>query len=153
MDTPTQAALVPEQGDTMITTLLKTEHRILRVLMEAMAEWLSKAPDFVLDEMRGRTALLYVALEDHAQREERHLFTHLRPLSDRAQHLVDMMILVHDEVRDLFDAMGTLENPKGHIWTILDLTETHFGREENEVFPLAETLMPKELLVELAQRG
>lgn len=121
--------------------------------MEAMAEWLSKAPASASIEMRGRISLLYVALEAHAQREEQHLFAHLRSLSDSARHLVDMMILVHDEVRGLFEEIETMENPKEHIWTILDLTETHFVREDEEVFPLAEKLLPRELLFELAKQG
>ena len=137
----------------MITTALRIEHRILRTMMEAMAGWLAKAPATASIPMRERMGLLYLSLETHAQREEQHLFAQLRPLSARAQHLVDRMILVHDEVRDLFEELGGLENPKEHIWTILDLTETHFDREDEEVFPLAEELMPRQLLCLLAEQG
>jgi hemerythrin superfamily protein len=136
-----------------ITNILRVEHRLLRVMMEAMAEWLSKAPAAASDEMRGRVSLLAVALEAHAQREEQHLFAHLRPHSEQARHLVDMMEIVHDEVRGLFEEIETMENPKEHIWTILDLTETHFVREDEEVFPLAEELLPQETLLELAIQG
>jgi hemerythrin superfamily protein len=153
MNADAQSAPTPELGEVMITTMLRVEHRILRVMMEAMAEWLSKAPASPGVEMSARMSLLFSALEAHAQREERHLFAHLRPLSDQAQHLIDMMELVHDEVRDLFEEIETLENPKEHIWTILDLTETHFVREDEEVFPLAEEVLPRARLVELAQQG
>jgi hemerythrin superfamily protein len=129
-----------------ITDVLMVEHRLLRVMMEAMADWLSKAPASASDEMRERIGLLAVALEAHAQREEQHLFAHLRPLSEQARHLIDMMEIVHDEVRSLFEEIETMENPKEHIWTILDLTETHFVREDKEVFPLAEELLPEEYL-------
>lgn len=148
-----QSASTSDLGEVMITTVLRIEHRILRVMMEAMAEWLAKAPSTASIEMRERVSLLYIALEAHALREEQHLFSHLRPLSDGAHHLVDMMVLVHDEVRDLFEEIQSLENPKEHIWTILDLTETHFVREDEEVFPLAEALLPRDFLFELAKRG
>lgn len=137
----------------MITTVLKIEHRILRVMMEAMADWLAKADALAALEMKERISLLNIALEAHAQREEQHLFAHLHPRSDQARHLVDMMVLVHDEVRGLFEEIETMENPKEHIWTILDLTETHFVREDEEVFPLAEELLPREMLLELAMQG
>lgn len=153
MENKPQSASSPDLGEVMITSVLRVEHRILRVMMEALAEWLAKAPASASVEMRGRVSLLFAALEAHAQREEQHLFAHLRPLSDGAQHLVDMMVLVHDEVRDLFEEIATLENPKEHIWTILDLTETHFVREDEEVFPLAEAHLPHALLFELAKRG
>lgn len=153
MNANPQSDSTPDLGKVMITTVLRVEHRILRVMMEALAEWLPSAPASASAEMRGRVSLLFVALEAHAQREEQHLFAHLRPLSDRAHHLVDMMILVHDEVRDLFEEIQTMENPKEHIWTILDLTETHFVREDNEVFPLAEELLSLESLLELAKQA
>jgi hemerythrin superfamily protein len=136
-----------------ITDVLRVEHRLLRVIMETVAEWLSKAPASASAEMRVRVGLLFVAVEDHAQREEQYLFAHLRPLSDAARHLVDMMELVHDEVRGLFEEIETMPNPKEHIWTILDLTETHFVREDEEVFPLAEELLPEELLLDLASQS
>jgi len=136
-----------------ITDVLRVEHQLLHVMNEAMAEWLAKAPATAAVEMRSRTSLLFIALEDHAQREEQYLFAQLRPLSDLARHLVDMMIIVHDEVRSLFEEIQTMENPKEHIWTILDLTETHFVRENEEVFPLAEELMSEELLLDLGKQG
>lgn len=136
-------------GEVMITTVLRVEHRLLRVMMEAMADWLSKAPTSASSEMRQRIALLAIALEIHAQREEKHLFPRLRANSEGARRLVDMMVLVHDEVRGLVEELETMADPKGHIWTILDITETHFVREDEEVFPLAEQTLLPELLIEL----
>ena len=137
-------------GEVKITTVLSVEHRLLRVMMEAMSNWLAKAPVSAGAAMRERVSLLAVALETHAIREEKHLFAQLRPLSESARHLVDMMVIVHDEVRGLFEEIETMDNPKENIWTILDITETHFVREDEEVFPLAEELLLPELLVELA---
>ncbi len=143
----------PDQAEVMITSVLRVEHRMLRVMMEALAEWLSKAADASAVEMRARISLLAVALEEHALREEIHLFAHLRECSDQARHLVDMMELVHDEVRGLLEEIETLEKPRDHIWTILEITESHFVREDEEVFPLAEATLPKQLLIDLAKRG
>lgn len=139
-----------ELGEVSITTVLRVEHRLLRVMMEAMAEWLSKAAPTDSAEMRGRAQLLGTALENHALREERQLFAHLRPLSERAVHLVDMMVLVHDEVRGLLEDIETTEYPKEQIWTVLDLTETHFVKEDEQVFPLADELIAPQTLFELA---
>ena len=152
MNANSQNASAPYLGEVTITSVLRVEHRLLRVMMEAMAEWLSKAPLSASVEMRERGSLLAVALEAHAVREEQHLFAHLRPLSDQARHLVDMMEIVHDEVRGLFEEIETMDKPKEHIWTVLDITETHFVREDLEVFPLADELLSQELLLELAKR-
>ena len=150
MDTDTPSPPAYDLGEVKITTVLRVEHRLLRVMMEAMSVWLAKAPASASAEMRQRVALLAIALETHALREEEQLFTQLRPRSEQAHHLVDMMLIVHDEVRGLFEEIETMVDPKAHLWTILDLTETHFVREDEEVFPLAEELLPAELLVELA---
>ena len=139
-------------GEVKITTVLRIEHRLLREMMEAMSEWLAKAPASGGSAMRERVSLLAVALEAHALREEKHLLRPLRSQSKGARHLVDMMEIVHDEVRGLFEEIETMDNPKESLWTVLDITETHFVREEEEVFPLAEELLPMELLVELAKR-
>jgi hemerythrin superfamily protein len=143
---------MPSLGEVKITTVLRIEHRLLREMMEAMSEWLSKAAASEGAAMRERVSLLAVALEAHALREEKHLLARLRTQSEGARHLVDMMELVHDEVRGLFEEIETMENPKESLWTILDITETHFVREEEEVFPLAEELLPEDLLVELATK-
>lgn len=78
------------------------------------------------------------------------MFAQIRPLSEPARHLVDMMEIVHEEVRGLFEEIETMAFPEEHIWTILDLTKTHFVRKDEEVFPLAEDLLPPDLLVILA---
>lgn len=153
MDTDGHSPPAYDLGEVKITTVLRVEHRLLRVMMEAMSEWLSKAPASAGAEMQARIELLRIALEVHAQREEKQLFAQLRPRSELARHLVDMMVLVHDEVRSLFEEIESMANPKDHLWTILDLTETHFVREDEEVFPLAEELMPAETLVELAKEN
>jgi hemerythrin-like domain-containing protein len=153
VDTDSHSPPAYDLGEVKITTVLRVEHRLLRVMMEAMADWLSKAPASAGAEMQARVELLRIALEVHAQREEKQLFAQLRPRSELARHLVDMMVLVHDEVRSLFEEIESMANPKDHLWTILDLTETHFMREDDEVFPLAEELVPAETLVELAKEN
>jgi hypothetical protein len=139
-------------SDVTITTVLRIEHRMLREMMEAMAEWLAQAPASAAVEMRERVSLLAVALEAHALREEAQLLALLRPISEQARHLVDLMEIVHDEIRGLFEEIATEPAPKDAIWTILDLAETHFVREDEELFPLAEQLLPRARLVELASQ-
>jgi DUF438 domain-containing protein len=122
-----------------ITTVLLIEHRLLRELMTAMNSWL--LADTAPEALRERAAVLAVALDVHAKREEDQLFAPLRARSEGARHLVEMMELVHDEARSLFEEVATSPDPKSKLWTILEMTDAHFVREEQEVFPLAETLL------------
>lgn len=79
------------------------------------------------------------------------LFAALRGRSGAARRLVDLMSLVHDEVHGLFEEVAATSDPVPTLWTILDLTETHFQREESDLFPLAESLLGSELLVRMAR--
>ncbi len=127
-----------------IISILLVEHRMLRELMQAMSEWLvaGLSPEAV----RERARVLAVALDTHAGREEQELFNPLGRRSDTARHLIDMMELVHDEVRSLFEEIESAPDPASKMWTVLEMTEAHFVREEQELFPLAETLLaPEEL--------
>lgn len=140
---------MPEQiketgtGLTIISILL-VEHRMLRELLQAMSDWLSAG--LAVPALQERAHVIAVALDAHARREEQELFAPFCSRSPTARHLVDMMELVHQEVRDLFDEIETAADPIGRMWTILELTEAHFVREEQELFPLAEQLLsPQEL--------
>ncbi len=128
-------------------SILLVEHRMLRELMGAMSDWL--AAGLAPDAVRERALVLAVALNAHAGREEEELFNPLGARSDTARHLIDMMELVHDEVRSLFEEIETDPDPTSKMWTILEMTEAHFVREEQELFPLAEILLTTE---ELAQQ-
>jgi hypothetical protein len=97
MNTNARSSSAPYLGEVKITTVLRVEHRLLRVMIEAMSDWLSKAPPSASAEMRECVALLAVALEIHALREEEHPFAQLRPRSERARHLVDMMVIVQPD--------------------------------------------------------
>ncbi len=134
-----------------ITDVLRVEHILLRTMMAQVSDWL--AASVPPETMRERVALLNVALETHVQREEKRLFDTLRRRSDAALHLVDMMVVVHDEVRGLFEEIEAGAEPIERLWTILDLTETHFRREDKQVFPLAEELIEPEILTQLGTVG
>jgi hemerythrin-like domain-containing protein len=131
-----------------ITDRLFVEHQLLRVMLAAMGQWLETG--MPADVLRARAVLLGLALEDHAQREEKYLFDVLRPLAVTAERPVDMMTLVHAEVHDLLEEIANPDrDPISRMWTVLQLTEEHFAEEENSLFPLAETLMDVETLARL----
>lgn len=141
-----ESILLKDASRLAITSILLVEHRLLRELMRAMeSALLANVPASAL---RERAAMLGIALDWHARREEDQLLTPLRTRSETARHLVDMMEIVHDEVRALFEEIQSDADPKSKLWTILEMTEAHFQREEQEVFPLAQLLMPVD---ELAQ--
>ncbi len=131
-----------------VISALLIEHRALRELMEEMGNWLASG---LSDQaIRERAAVLAFALDVHAKREEEELFVPLRAHSAAARHLIDLMELVHDEVRELYREIQTVPDPAGKVWTIIEMTEAHFVREEQELFPLAETtLTPAERQVPL----
>lgn len=123
-----------------ITESLQVEHGLLRKMMAAMSQWLTEA--VAPDKLRERAVMLEVAIDDHALREEQQLFVPLRECSNSARDLVNLMEVVHDEVRDLFEEVANpARDPKERLWTILMLTEEHFNKEEVAVFPMAEALM------------
>ena len=151
MQTAPEIFPVTDRGDLTITEILRVEHRTLRELMAAMERWML---DHVSpDALRERAAMLEVALDTHATREEKHLFDPLRPRSDTARHLVDNMVIVHDEVRGLFEQIEGSADPTSDLWTVLQITEEHFNVEEKEVFPLAERLMERDELVRLGAQN
>jgi hypothetical protein len=119
-----------------ITERLFVEHQLLRVMPAAMGQWLEAG--LPAEVLRVRAVLLGLALEDQAQREEKYLVDALRPLTVVAERPVDMMTLVHAEVRDLLEEVADpARDPISRMWTILQLTEEHFAEEENSLFPLS----------------
>ncbi len=128
-----------------ITELLEIEHGLLRNMMEAMSQWL--AASVPPDKLRERAVMLEVAIDDHATREEEQLFAPLVACSEGARQLVDLMEVVHLEVRNLFEEVADpARDPKDRLWTIIMLTGEHFTKEETGLFPMAERVMSAESL-------
>ncbi len=128
-----------------VTDGLRSEHVLLRALLEALSGWLSAG--MPPDALRERAAVIAVAIEDHARREEQQLFQPLRSRSESARHVIGQMEIVHDEVRGLFEEIAAPErDPRDRLWTIVQLTEEHFVTEEESVFPLAESVLGSEEL-------
>ncbi len=139
-----QTQTVSEQTELTIISILLVEHRMLRELMEAMGQGL--VAGISPEAAQERAKMLDVALDTHARREEQELFDPLRSRSEGARHLIDMMEIVHEEVRSLFEEIESAPDPASKLWTILEMTDAHFVREEQEVFPLAEQLLTPEQL-------
>lgn len=128
-----------------ITESLEVEHELLRNMIEVMSQWLTES--VAPDKLRERAVMLEVAIDDHAAREEAQLFAPLAACSNNARELVNLMEMVHVEVRDLFDQVANpTRDPKEQLWTILMLTTEHFTKEETGVFPMAERLLGAEFL-------
>ncbi|GBD07976.1 hypothetical protein HRbin22_00202 [Candidatus Thermoflexus japonica] len=119
-----------------IAAALRAEHRLLRQMIARMADWLTE--DVPPEALKERGRMLFEALEDHARYEEEELFAHLRKRSPQARRLVEMMELVHEEVRETLRAALGSPDPREDLWTLLQLSQEHFDVEEKEVFPLAE---------------
>ncbi len=131
---------IPSPNESMdIVSVLLIEHRLLRELMDTMGNWLAEG--LLAEAVRERAAVLACALDVHAQREEEELFAPMLARSALARHLIELMEIVHDEVRALYEEIKTAIDPGSKVWTIIEMTEAHFDREEQELFPLAETLL------------
>ncbi len=140
---------VTQERKLTLVSILLVEHRTLRELMGAMGRWL--VDGISKEAVRERAKVLAIALDSHALREETELFDPLRARSAAARHLIEMMELVHEEARGLFEEIETAADPAGKMWTVLEMTEAHFVREEQELFPLAEQLLtPEELTPQVA---
>jgi hypothetical protein len=87
-----------------ITDMLRAEHGLLRSMMQALGDWLAQSAP--APALRERAVMLSVGLEDHARREEQLLFEPLSTRSSNARNWVDMMEIVHDEVRGLFEEIA-----------------------------------------------
>lgn len=128
-----------------ITELLEAEHEFLRSLMETFSEWITD--EVAPDKQRERAAMLEIAIDDHAVREEKLLFEPLAACSTKARELIGLMEMVHVEVRDLFEQVADpARETRERLWTILMLTDEHFTKEETGVFPMAERLLDAEVL-------
>lgn len=131
-----------------IIDILRAEHRLLWKMMGAVDLWLTEPA--TPEALRERAAMLAVALEDHAAREERLVLDPLRTCSPEAHRIVDMMEVVHDEVRGLFEELAdSTRDPHEKLWTFLQLTDEHFVKEEEEVFLLARARLGPVRLAEL----
>ena len=128
-----------------ITESLEVEHELLRNMIETMSQWLTES--VAPDKLRERAVMLEVAINDHATREEAQVFAPLAACSNSARELVNLMEMVHIEVRNLFEEVADPQrDPKERLWTILMLTNEHFTKEETGVFPMAERLLGAEFL-------
>ncbi|WP_376791847.1 hemerythrin domain-containing protein [Thermoflexus sp.] len=126
----------PDEPLRAIAAALRAEHRLLRRMMARMADWLAEGVS--PEGLKERGHMLFEALEDHARYEEEKLFSQLRERSPHARHLVGMMELVHEEVRETMRMALERADPREDLWTLLQLSEEHFEVEEQAVFPLAE---------------
>lgn len=119
-----------------VAAALRAEHRLLRAMMAWMADRLTDGtgPEAIREQARA----LFAALDDHARYEESALFDPLRRRSPALRQWVEQMEIVHEEVREVFQAAMADADPREALWTLLQLSEEHFETEEQKVFPQAE---------------
>ncbi len=134
MEANFQAVAVRDSGVSMVDTLM-IEHRLLREQMRKLDDWLDQG--MAAEVLRERASLLAVALEGHAQTEEEKLFASLRRRSETARRLIEPMEIDHEHIRALFEEIREGSEIPRKLKLVLDLAESHFAQEEEELFPLA----------------
>ncbi len=118
-----------------IPDTLMIEHRLLREQMCKVNEWLEQ--DVSEEVLRERAALLAVALDRHAQEEEKNLFASLGRRSEIARRLIEPLELEHEKIRALFGEIQEGTEVRSKLELVLGLAEHHFESEEDDLFPLA----------------
>lgn len=106
-----------------------------------------------VEEARVQAALLGAALASHAALEEELLFVEMDPLDEAVSHLA-VMREEHRDIEDSIDRAARtmdLEEARGLLLHLIDVARPHFAKEEDVLFPMAETALPEATLLRLGE--
>jgi len=133
-----------------LTDALLGEHGMLYALFERIDELISSTDD--IHEIRGALSILDAQLRSHAKIEEDLLFPRLEPYLGQMGP-ISVMLSEHRVIDHHMDAAKTatdLETLKRHIRGLLEVSRSHFQKEEMVLFAMARQFLDDD---ELAQLG
>jgi hemerythrin-like domain-containing protein len=135
-----------------ITDALRGEHAVLYRLLDHLEREISGAS---APQGRALGAFLAAALEAHAHLEDEILFTELEGfLSADAGPLV-VMRHEHAAIESGLERLqraATAEEARAAATTVVDTARSHFAKEEQILFPLAERFLGGGRLAELGRQ-
>lgn len=134
-----------------ITAALLAEHGVFY----AQFDYLERTvPTASLEEVKKLAAMLEAALEGHADLEDDVL---IAPLEEHVgkEGVTAAMRDEHNEIRQLISRMPfarTAEEARELLLDIVEKARSHFAKEEESLFPLAEQVLPTETLRRLGEQ-
>lgn len=133
-----------------ITEALLGEHGMLYALFVHLEYVVPTAttPDTVVSQ----AALLTATLASHAHLEDELLFSHLDPVLG-PMGPVAVMRMEHDQIEELLDQVQTgqdVSQMQNLLLQSIQVARSHFAKEEQILFPMAEQILDEEALARLA---
>jgi iron-sulfur cluster repair protein YtfE (RIC family) len=129
-----------------ITDAFLGEHAMLYTQFEHIEEAAPVAG--TLTVVQSLAASLTATLAGHAYLEDELLFSALGPIGP-----VAVMRMEHDQIEGLLDQISVtqdLRQAQGLLQQALQVARSHFAKEEQVLFPLAEQMLDQSVLVDLA---
>jgi regulator of cell morphogenesis and NO signaling len=142
-----------------ITDALLGEHAIFYLLMQDIEQALPALDS--LDALHNRIAPLAFSLEAHAALEDALLFVTLEPYLGVQGGPLAVMRMEHDQIVALLERiLSTSDLARGRTFAgqVIDAARTHFHKEEQILFRMAQQALSEETLYSLgaawaARRG
>lgn len=134
-----------------LTNALLGEHGAIAALFARSEQLLESSPN--LDGARPIVECLAAVLASHAKLEDDLLFPILEPHLPH-QGPLGVMRREHEQIEmALEDALNADDVPAltDAVHEVIELARSHFAKEENVLFPMAEQFVPAQTLEELGQ--
>lgn len=136
-----------------ITDALLGEHGAFYMLFDQI-EGIA-ASESAMAQWRGATTVLEAMVCSHATLEEDLLFAALEPHIGRQQGPLAVMFAEHDEMEQMLTRIQDEPDvDRAILWIpeALSAARSHFGKEEQVLFPMAEKLLGEDTLVALGAK-
>lgn len=141
-----------QSGGLKLTDALLGEHGIFHALFDLVEEMAGRDEPVV--QIRAATTVLAAMVDRHATLEEDLLFHALEPRLGRDAGPLAVMWAEHEEMAKRLteiESADGLGRAVDLIETALNLARSHFQKEEQVLFPLAERLLDRDTLIDLGR--
>jgi len=133
-----------------ITDALLGEHSAFYMLFDQVE--LIVATESAIAQWRGATTVLHAMVDAHAKLEEDLLFSALEPLLGKKNGPLAVMMAEHEEMEHMLTCIEEetdVDRAAEWIPEALDAARSHFRKEEQVLFPMANRLLGEEALEQL----
>jgi hemerythrin-like domain-containing protein len=136
-----------------IVALLLGEHAVLRAVCGCLEQAVAATES--LAQIRMQAVLLAAPLDAHAHLEDALLFTELAPYLGEQAGPLAVLRREHDEIEAALASAQDAGEPRRaqeQLLNALERIRSHFDKEEQVLFPLAERLLDVDRLVTLGRQ-
>lgn len=134
----------------LITDALLGEHAIFHLLLQHIEQSLPTLDSILA--LQNRIAAFAFALEAHATLEDELLFIALEPHLGIQGGPLAVMRMEHNQITDLLERIenaSELEQGSALVAQMIEITQSHFKKEEQILFRMARQFLDKNQLSEL----